>query len=232
MKKTYIALAAAALILAAPMVSSAEDIQPNITVSGTGTISAPADTASIYVIVETSSPDAAQAASDNAAISQKVWDAAMAAGAADQGITTTSYNLYPETNQQKKSTVYRVQNSMKVTVRDLKKTGAVTDAALKAGATRIGQVQFTLENAEPYKARAIQAAVQDAKSKADAIAAGLGCTITGVRSVSVGDVRTSAPQPQYRMLNASLAAGGDNATNLTPGDQDITGNVTIVYEIN
>lgn len=231
MNKKYIALTAATLLFAAPFLSSAEEITPNITVSGTGTITAPADTANVYVIVETTSPDAAKAASDNAAISQKVWDAAMTAGAADQGISTTGYNLWPETNQQQKSTSYHVQNSMKITVRDLSKTGAITDAALKAGATRISQVRFSLENAEPYKARAIEAAVTDAKSKADAIAAGLGCTITGVRAVTIGDVSGGTPPMQYRM-NASLTGGADAATNLTPGEQNITGNVTIVYDIN
>ena len=231
MKKTMLALSAAALLLAAPMMASAEDSLPNITVSGTGTISAPADTANVYVIVETAAPDAAKASADNAAISQKVWDAAMAAGAADQGISTTGYNLWPEKNNNNQSTSYHVQNSMKITVRDLTKTGAVTDAALKAGATRIGSVSFSLENAEPYKARAIQEAVKDAKGKADAIAASLGSTITGVRSVSVGDVSAASPQPQYRLLRANLAGSADTATNLTPSQQEITGNVTIVYAI-
>lgn len=228
--KKIIALTAAACLMAVPFISSAADNPPSLTVSGTGTVTAPADTATLYVIVETTSPEAAAAAQDNAAISTKVWNAALAAGAKDQGITTTGYNLWPETSgQNKNKTTYHVQNSMKITVKDLSRTGAVSDAALKAGATRIGSVSFTLEDTTPYKERALTEAVNDARQKANSIAVGLGCTITGVRSVSVGDINTNAPRA--RMLLNTAGGAADTETTLTPGTQSIMGQVTIVFDI-
>lgn len=233
MNKKLIALTASALLLALPFSARAEAPVPSLTVSGAGSVSAPADTATLYVIVETADPEAARAASQNAAVSQSVWNAVLAAGAEDTGITTSGYNLWPETAGQGKKAVrsYHVQNSMKVTVKDLSRTGAISDAAIKAGATRIGQVSFSLSNEAAYREQAVTRAIEDARQKARAIAEGLGCSVSGIQSVTLGDVRTSAPQ--LRVMNAAMdaASGGAPSTELTPGQQEITGDVTIVFTI-
>lgn len=228
MKRTAIALLTAGLVLAGSLSGYAADPR-TLTVTGTGSVIAAADTATLYVVIETKSDTAARAARDNADISARVYNAVIAAGASSDGLSTANYALYPEYDPkgEMKTAAYRVQNSLKVEVKDLARTGQVSDAALQAGASRIGSVIFSLSDEEAYKDRALRAAAKDAAAKADAIAGSLGCTVTGVLSVSTQSV-SAAPYGRSVMNMAADAAPG---TTLSPDKQEITAQVTVVYEI-
>lgn len=229
MKKTVIALMAAGLIFTGGLAAQAEDAPRTLTVSGTGSVTAAADTATLYVVIESRSATAAEAARDNADTAARVRNAVIAAGASDEGFSTANYTLWPEYDVKDQQTIraYSAQNSMKVVVKDLARTGQVTDAAIAAGADRIGSVVFSLENEETCRAAAIRSAAASARKEADAIAAGLGCTITGVLSSTASTTRT-AP---YRALMYNGDATAETGTELTPEKQEITANVTVVYEI-
>ncbi len=228
MKRTAIALLTAGLVLAGSLSGYAADPR-TLTVTGTGNVTAAADTATLYVVIETKSDTAARAARDNADISARVYNAVIAAGASSDGLSTANYALYPEYDPkgEMKTAAYRVQNSLKVEVKDLARTGDVSDAALQAGASRIGSVIFSLSDEEAYKDRALRAAAKDAEAKADAIAGSLRCTVTGVLAVSTQSV-SAAPYGRSVMNMAADAAPG---TTLSPDKQEITAQVTVVYEI-
>lgn len=229
MKKTAIALLAAGLILTGGLSAAAEDAPRTLTVTGTGSASAAADTATLYVVIESRGATAAEAARDNADTAARVRNAVIAAGASDKEFATANYTLWPEydPDHPQRIRAYSAQNSMKVIVKDLALTGQVTDAAIAAGADRIGSVVFSLEDGTPYTDAAIRSASRSARKEADAIAAGLGCTITGVLSASVN---TSAAAP-YRPVMRNADATAEAGTVLTPEKQEITAQVTVVYEI-
>ena len=189
----------------------------------------------MYLAVETMSADAKQAAQDNANIMTKVKHAVIGAGAAPDKIETDNYTMYPVYEYDKgkvKSRSYQVNNRMKVVVEDLTKAGTVMDAAISAGANRIENIMFTVRNPGKYKDDALREAAQDARRKADIIAASLGKTVTNIISVTDNSVRVS---PRNYMMNARMAGGNDMAESATTpmegGDAKVESSVTVVFEI-
>ena len=234
MKKLAVALAAG-LIACSCMTAQAEDSRRSITTTGNGVVITQNNRAVMYLAVETMSPDAKQAAQDNANIMTKVKHAVIGAGAAPDKIETDNYTMYPVYEYDKgkvKSRKYEVNNRMKVVVEDLTKAGAVMDAAISAGANRIENIMFTVRNPGKYKDDALREAAQDARRKADIIAASLGKTVTNIISVTDNSVRVS---PRNYMMNAKMAGGNDMAESATTpmegGDAKVESSVTVVFEI-
>lgn len=234
MKKLAVALAAG-LIACSCMTAQAEDSRRSITTTGNGVVIAQNNRAVMYLAVETMSPNAKQAAQDNANIMTKVKHAVIGAGAAPDKIETDNYTMYPVYEYDKgkvKSRKYEVNNRMKVVVEDLTKAGTVMDAAISAGANRIENIMFTVRNPGKYKDDALREAAQDARRKADIIAASLGKTVTNIISVTDNSVRVS---PRNYMMNARMAGGNDMAESATTpvegGDAKVESSVTVVFEI-
>lgn len=234
MKKLAVALAAG-LIACSCMTAQAEDSRRSITTTGNGVVIAQNNRAVMYLAVETMSSDAKQAAQDNANIMTKVKHAVIGAGAAPDKIETDNYTMYPVYEYDKgkvKSRKYEVNNRMKVVVEDLTKAGTVMDAAISAGANRIENIMFTVRNPGKYKDDALREAAQDARRKADIIAASLGKTVTNIISVTDNSVRVS---PRNYMMNARMAGGNDMAESVTTpvegGDAKVESSVTVVFEI-
>ena len=234
MKKLAVALAAG-LIACSCMTAQAEDSRRSITTTGNGVVIAQNNRAVMYLAVETMSSDAKQAAQDNANIMTKVKHAVIGAGAAPDKIETDNYTMYPVYEYDKgkvKSRKYEVNNRMKVVVEDLTKAGTVMDAAISAGANRIENIMFTVRNPGKYKDDALREAAQDARRKADIIAASLGKTVTNIISVTDNSVRVS---PRNYMMNARMAGGNDMAESATTpvegGDAKVESSVTVVFEI-
>ena len=234
MKKLAVALAAG-LIACSCMTAQAEDSRRSITTTGNGVVITQNNRAVMYLAVETMSPDAKQAAQDNANIMTKVKHAVIGAGAAPDKIETDNYTMYPVYEYDKgkvKSRKYEVNNRMKVVVEDLTKAGTVMDAAISAGANRIENIMFTVRNPGKYKDDALREAAQDARRKADIIAASLGKTVTNIISVTDNSVRVS---PRNYMMNAKMAGGNDMAESVTTpmegGDAKVESSVTVVFEI-
>ncbi|MBB4634223.1 SIMPL domain-containing protein [Longimicrobium terrae] len=67
-------------------------------------------------------------------------------------------------------TTFRVSESLQVRIRDLRRVGAVIDAALAAGITDISDVTFSATNTENEQREAIRLATQRARRNAEAIA--------------------------------------------------------------
>ena len=79
---------------------------------------------------------------------------------------------------------YQLQNTVTVTVRNLDQLGDVLDDGVAAGATTVNGISFDVADRAAAEAQAREAAVADAKAKADTLASGLGVRIPGVASVS------------------------------------------------
>lgn len=228
MKRILIALLAAGLLAGSALTASAEEAPRSLTVTGRGAVTAEADTATLYVVIESRGATAAEAVRDNAETAARVRNAVIAAGAASDGFSTANYTLWPEYDMkgQQKIKAYCAQNSMKVDVKQLALTGQVSDAAITAGADRIGSVTFSLRDEETYKEEALRRAAADAKKKAATIAAGLGTALGAPLSVTANSVYVSAYKSPARNT-----AEADAGTTLTPDRQEITAQVTVVYEI-
>jgi uncharacterized protein YggE len=204
-----------------------------IQVTGIGTVSAAPDQAILLLAVQTQAATATQAGSDNAAIMTKVMDSLVALGISKDSIQTISYSLTPMVAPTQDQTTppkivgYQANNAISVTINNLQSNlaliGKALDTAISAGVNEVQGVMFSLSDSaqSALEKQALQIALQDADSKANAIATSLKLTIVGPISVSPGYIF----QPAMRELSAGAAQ-----TPIEPGTLNVSVNVQVTYQ--
>ncbi|MBW2271770.1 MAG: SIMPL domain-containing protein [Deltaproteobacteria bacterium] len=225
--------AAALLLLGAlgfvlPGSALGDDEEPRvIRVSGEATASAPPDQVIVELAVVTERDRAADAVEENA----RLLDAVIAALRKEVGkqgrIETASYSLSPRYSYVKSSNTrslegYTARNSLRITLDDLDRVGAVIDRGTAAGANEVQSLKFTLKNDEPQHDEALRAAALRAMAKARTIADALGLDVEEVISV---DETTRVVRPAY----AEMAAGRASAATpvVAPGGVDVRAQVNL-----
>lgn len=209
-----------------------------VSVQGQATLKVDPDIVTVYFTAETNASTAQEAKKENAEIIDDAKTALINAGITEDKIQTQNFNIYPEydwINGQQKLKGYKAVHSFKVELEtaQIDKVGTVIDAGVNAGAL-INYINFELstEKQNYYKAEALKQASQDAKTKAEAIASGLGKQIG--KLVSVSDMSFDYyPWPIYS--NLMDARGGAEAkaavTSITPSEKEINVQVSVVYQI-
>jgi len=129
-------------LLAVLTTSVYADEQPRtISVSGQGKVSSPPDMASIQTGVETQAVTANDALASNNTAMEKILEVLKKHHVASKDVQTTSFNVSPvykrdARNRSLREIVgYRVQNQVRVKVRNLPDLGKVLDALVQAGDT-------------------------------------------------------------------------------------------------
>ncbi len=112
-------------------------------------------------------------------------------------------------------------------MRDIGKLGEVIAAANDAGANTISGPSFTIADPAPVRAEAIDKAVADARTSAEAMAKAAGKSAGAVLSLSSSDIGTVGPL--YR--SADIAEAAKAAMPIEPGQLDITATVVVVFEL-
>jgi uncharacterized protein YggE len=202
-----------------------------ISVNGTGNISLNPDIATISIGVHTENKDAQQAVSDNNAQAQQVTSALTAAGIAAKDIQTSNFSITPRQEYDNNGTVtgvtYVVDNNVQVTVRNLANLGSVLDSVVQAGANNINGIQFSVEDPTDAYNAALQAAVNDAHSRAEALAQAAGVELGAVQTIT--STISGGPTPVFRELAAAPSAVAE--VPISPGQTQITVDVGVVYAI-
>ena len=103
------------------------------------------------------------------------------------------------------------------------------EAVIDAGATTINGITFDVADRAAAEAQARDAAVADAKAKADTLANGLGVRIVGVASVSE---QVSTPVWYGRSVAGEALGAADASTPVMPGTTDVTIDVNVSFLIN
>ena len=203
----------------------------SVSVNATGKVKVTPDVAYTTVGVVTQRKKMQDAQTANRELMNAVVKALKAAGLTDDDIRTVNYSVYPvyDYTDGAKITGFEVNNSVELTIRDIEKVGAVLDAAAAAGANTSYSVRFDLLDKEPAYNKALTAAMESARAKADTLAAAGGFTIKGVISVSEGYSST----PVYYDYRAAAAPAEEAAepTYISAGDMDIKASVSVVFEI-
>jgi len=204
-----------------------------VSFSGTGKVLAKPDVAVIDLSVVTQATTSKAAQDDNSKKSTAVVDFLKGQGINEKDIQTTGYNIYPQydyTNGKSTLTGYQVNETITVKVRDLTKTDAVLAGVVTAGANQIGQLQLTIDDPDALQAQARAAAIKDAESKADALKQQLGISLGRVVNF-VEDSGGVVPPIFYDTKSAVGGIGGGPAPEVATGQNEITVDVTITYQI-
>lgn len=207
-------------------------------VNGEGKVYAATDIATLGLGVEVQKMTVAEAQSQAAVDMDRVMKVLKANGIAEKDIQTQQYSIYPvkqwdEKGQREVLLGYRVTNMVTVKIRKLADVGDVIDGvALVAGdSIRINSISFSIDDPSAYYQQAREKAVKDAMEKAKQIA--------GTSNIKLGKLlyisETGAylPQPIYRDYAEYKGASTVPAveTSISGGEQQVTVNIQMVYDI-
>jgi uncharacterized protein len=217
--------AALALPLAGPVL--AEGAVPTITVTGTGTIQAAPDLATLMIGVTTQGETAAVALSANSDAVAAVTARLRASGIEARDMQTSNLSINPNWTSFDSSSSptiagYVATNLLTIRVRDLGGLGAVLDAAVADGANTLNGLTFGMAKPEPALNEARKAAVADARARAELLVAAAGMKLGRVVTITEGGAWTD-PAPMFRDSAAAVPVQG--------GEVAMTASVTIQYEM-
>jgi uncharacterized protein YggE len=207
-----------------------------VSVTGDAIVQAQPDTAIVSIAVVTQNASASEAQAENASRTDAVVRAVRVAAGAGAEVKTGGYSLQPQyaykEGQAPTITSYVARNSVVVTMSELGRVGAVIDAASRAGANSVDNLQFTLRRDKLVRAQALTEATQEALSKAKVIAQALGGRVVRIYEVQEGGA--SRPPIIYAKQMESMARtsmADAPHTPVEPGSLDITSQVQLVAEI-
>lgn len=217
-----------------PVSSPDNNVYANtITVSGYGTAYGESDLVYLELGVEMVDADLAAAFTSTSESMNAVIQALRDLAIADEDIQTTGVNVFPEDrfNPQDPSAeserVFRVRNTVRVTVRDVTQIEAVISAGLEAGANTIYNLNFGIEDTQTLEGEARIDAVEDARARAQSLADALGVTVG--RPVIVSETFNSGiPSP---ILGRGGAMNFDVSTPVSPGQLSVSVLVQITFAI-
>jgi len=201
-----------------------------ITVTGTATIDVTPDLARVMVVVQTTASTATQAEADNATAADRVRANVGRAGVASTDIKTLSLQVWPQYDYRSGQSVlngFQASHTLQFTVHDLRRIGAVIDAAVAGGATTVEGISYDTNDHTAASAQALAAAVKDAQLKARAMADAAGIRLGSV--VSITDLQNT-PYP-FPILRAGAAAPTAGSTQVSPPDIQLTVSVTVGWTI-
>jgi uncharacterized protein len=191
-------------------------------------VTAKPDTAEWSFGVQTSADTAEAALGANSEAMEKVVAALRAADVAEDDLQTEQVSVYPRTSDDGISIVgYDASNTVRATIRDLDDAGSIVDRAVAAGANQVYGPSLTLSDAESQYAAAMEAAFDDARARAEAIAEKAGVTLGAPVAILEGGGGGGAI-PYYERGAADAAAA---EVAVEPGTQDVGATLTVTFAI-
>lgn len=220
-----------------------------ISVSGMGEVFAVPDIATFSVSVQEEAKEVETAQETATNKTNAIIEYLTQEGIEERDIQTQEYSVYPQYDYLQDSTRegiytpgrqvlrgYQVSQTISVKVRDTEKAGELLSGVGSRGATNVSGLSFTIDDEDALKAEARQKAIDDAKAKADELAAQLGVNVVRV----VGFYEDSGGYLPYAygkggvamdMAVRSEAGQAAPAPDLPVGENKIVSNVQITYEI-
>ena len=209
-----------------------------ITVVGEGAVRIKPDIAQANIGVEVMEPTVQEASSAAKATMEAVLAALRQQGIDQKDIQTSGYSIwvdrpYGPEGQPGENAMYRVNNNVTVTIRDLENVGTVLDAAIEAGANNIYGITFSLDDPSQVESEARAKAVTDAKAKAQELAELNDLQVGEVLHISevvggAGGYYTGS----FRETAVAPGLGGGGAGPISPGELTLTLQLQIVYATN
>jgi uncharacterized protein YggE len=204
--------------------------------SGTGTVHAFPDEAIIQVSVQNTASTAAAALDANSTKTNNVLSRLKADGIPDSAIQTTGVAVYPNfsydsSTGQQRAAGYQATNSVTVTLTDFKLIGQVFAASTEAGANDVSGPTWQLSEKSQAMGQALAKAADNARTKAQALAATEGVTIDKVLILSETSTQSIFPEASTAGSAQSQTAPSVTPPPVTPQNIDVTENIMVTYSI-
>lgn len=253
MVKYLAALLGAAVIISGALFASSLSVQPvraqtgtateaaplrrSVSVNGTGSASVLPDMAVITLGVQSDAPTAREALTENNEQMDAVLSAVRQAGIANADIRTQAVQLYPryDTSPQpvegqgggtNNLTGFTAANTVEITVRDIENLGALIDQSVTAGSNQIQGIRFDVSAPNQALDEAREAALSDARHKAQQLAELTDSSLGQVITVTEG-----SRGPIFYQNIAVDAIAAEESVPVAPGSQMVTVDVQVTWEL-
>ncbi len=212
-------IAAAGFVTSLPAQAEQSQLPPErrVIVIGEGSVSVAPDYARIRSGVTTRAKTAKEAADANAKAMAAVMAMLLGAGIEQKDIQTSRFSVQPvyethQPNTEQKLSGFSVSNQVHVTIRQIDKAGEILDRLVATGATDVGNLEFLHSDVSKALDQAREAAVADARRKAELYARASGLSLGSVNWIT--EDSGYAPPMAMRAVGAMaapapIAAGED-----------------------
>jgi uncharacterized protein YggE len=162
----------------------------------------------------------------NTELMTPILDKLRAAGLPAEAIRTIGYDVQYEwdfVNNKRVGRGYVARNTVEVRVDTIDRVGEFLEIAAGSGATSLGGVRFDLKNRAQLQREALKLAVEDARGKAEAVAAAAGRGINRILQIAEQGAGDDTPRPMFR----TMAAAADAAPPVSSGQIEVTASVRV-----
>lgn len=227
MKRVFLLFIALMLLLSVSICYA--DTQ--ITVSGTGEVYVSADTAIVTVGVSMQDSDVKQAQEKVNQLIASIRQSLIDYGIVAENINTDYINIYPVydyTQGYEIVAAYSVSSTLSVKTNDMDSVGTIIDRAFAAGANMLTGITFTASDTTQEQNNALNAAIQNARERAEIIAQSMGMSL--IEPVSITDNYVSQYDSGVNNFSEKIAEDiGNTETVVQAAKICVTAGVTIVF---
>ncbi len=216
-----------------------------ISVSGDGEVFAVPDTATFSVTVQEEAKEVKSAQEVATKKGNDIIAYLKKEGIDEKDIQTTDYSVYPQydyTNAvcsggycppgKQVLRGFQVSQTLTVKVRDTEKAGDLLSGVGSLGASSVSGLNFTIDDQDALEAEARDKAITKAKDKAEVLAKSLGVHIVRVVGFSEsGNYPMSYAYGRGGVAMDAMLETKAVAPELPVGQNKITSNVTVTYEV-
>jgi uncharacterized protein YggE len=206
----------------------AQALDKLVTVTGQATVSVAPDVAEIRIGVTSHGKNAREASEANAKQMTAVMAAIKDRGISERDMQTSRLSLQPQYDPNKAGPArllgFQVTNQLTVKIRDIDKLPSILDHAIAAGANEMSGIEFEVSGESKLLDQARDAAIADARRKAELYAKAAGATLGRVVAIT----EEGAPSPPRPFAGMRAGAG---AVPVAPGEQTLRAVVTVSYEL-
>lgn len=146
-------------------------------------------------------------------------------GIKESDIKTQSLSYYQEPKGGQNPGQWQVNNTIEIILRDISKATDLADLLAKSGANNVYGPNFMMDDTKEAEKGLYDAAIKDAKDKAESIAKASSRTLGKILSVSDG-AGSNVIYPMY----AKDGAGGSGMS-VEPGSSTVYKNLTVTFEL-
>jgi uncharacterized protein YggE len=247
-RKISMIAAVAAIVVAVPLFASAigdflnpapaqaqsgQVLQANtIQVVGQGTISVVPDVAYISIGIQTEGKTAEEAQAANAEQFAKLEKLLYDTYKFDKkDVQSSGFYVRPEYRHDSgraEIVGYTAIHNVSVTYRDMDNIGTLLDDASSVAANRIDGVRFGTEKHDEYQLQAMEKALANARSKAEALAGYAGKSLGSV--VHISETGASSPPIIYGEAMGLASVARSDSTSIQIGELDVRATLHVTYQ--
>jgi uncharacterized protein YggE len=191
-----------------------------VTVVGSGQVSGAPDVLRATFGVESFAPDVASAVARVGELTEAVTAALRGRGIVESQLGTSAVNVFQHFREPGTDVGFQASHMIQVETKDLTGFGALLNAAVDAAGNSLtlNGLHFDIEDKTGLLTQARELAFQQARTKAEHLAALAGFTLGSVTAIA--ETQNAFPI-RYAASNAGRKANFDASINVTPGDSSV-----------